>query len=654
MKRLLITSCILGTASALHLNPAPPQALQKHQSTIEYVQALVNHGDIKSVPEINEFNQIKKKQENATTNPSNTELISPTLDFPTGGTGGTGGMGGMGEKGETGTSEQIKQIEQIEQIEQFRVSGGTKVQEQEQDITLHGSNAVKTLATVLSQLLQQGATFHEMKIKTESLRSQIAIDQNNAKQMYTIDTNFCIETTNTLKQEEQQWKNKLKHAKITVQVASITAQRADVAANMLGKTVQSEATALNNQKATQKLLKQLNTVVEQHRIGTQQSFDRVRNVLDDVDADVTYGLRNKQADGISTLLLQQKQSESFKKSLHKLRGSKPTQLDGRDLLQTLDETLSTLRRNVTKTESATDSGTINIPFSNDINVQNSNEIQIEHERLLTSKSISYQRLSTEKSVLADIQLQYSTVVNENVHENQRCTSIKNTYDNEKRDRENALVLIEELLPLINEAENGGSLWPEDLGTKIEQVLASKGTSVSATLSNSALPIERPVPVGYQCIEYVSAGDSLASISEKYYLSNLNGSDLLRSSNRNLLADIDEQGNYYPNVGARLIIPTSEVTALTQNLCVMELVKPTPMKEISTIKNKIPMWCTSPTPTEKRRWQGHRDETTTCEPHGSCQKNTGLCVCNRGWGHAMCKSKLCSKTCTRHGKCDHRK
>ena len=107
----------------------------------------------------------------------------------------------------------------------------------------------------------------------------------------------------------------MKHAKITVQVASITTQRADVAANMLGKTVQSEATALNNQKATQKLLKQLNTVVEQHRIGTQQSFDRVRNVLDDVDADVTYGLRNKQADGISTLLLQQKQSESFKKSL---------------------------------------------------------------------------------------------------------------------------------------------------------------------------------------------------------------------------------------------------------------------------------------------------------------------------------------------------
>ena len=89
MKRLLITSCILGTASALHLNPEK-QALQKHQSTIEYVQALVNHGDIKSVPEINEFNQIKKKQENATTNPSNTtnssvatELISPTLDFPT-------------------------------------------------------------------------------------------------------------------------------------------------------------------------------------------------------------------------------------------------------------------------------------------------------------------------------------------------------------------------------------------------------------------------------------------------------------------------------------------------------------------------------------------------------------------------------------------
>ena len=63
-----------------------------------------------------------------------------------------------------------------------------------------------------------------------------------------------------------------------------------------------------------KIIKQLNTVVEQHRIGTQQSFDRVRNVLDDVDADVTYGLRNKQADGISTLLLQQKQSESFKKS----------------------------------------------------------------------------------------------------------------------------------------------------------------------------------------------------------------------------------------------------------------------------------------------------------------------------------------------------
>ena len=137
------------------------------------------------------------------------------------------------------------------------------------------------------------------------------------------------------------------------------------------------------------------------------------------------------------------------------------------------------------------------------------------------KRRSTEGLSTEKSVLADIQLQYSTVVNENVHENQRCTSIKNTYDNEKGDRENALVLIEELLPLINEAENGGSLWPEDLGTKIEQVLASKGTSVSATLSNSVSPIERPVPVGYQCIEYVSAGDSLASISEKYYLSNLN-------------------------------------------------------------------------------------------------------------------------------------
>ena len=93
-----------------------------------------------------------------------------------------------------------------------------------------------------------------------------------------------------------------------------------------------------------------------------------------------------------------------------------------------------MRRNVTKTESATDSGTINIPFSNDINVQNSNEIQIEHERLLTSKSISYQRLSTEKSVLADIQLQYSTVVNENVHENAHCAcAIYTCQDNNSQD-----------------------------------------------------------------------------------------------------------------------------------------------------------------------------------------------------------------------------
>ena len=118
--------------------------------------------------------------------------------------------------------------------------------------------------------------------------------------------------------------------------------------------------------------------------------------------------------------------------------------------------------------------------------------------------------------------------------------------------------------------------------------------------------DRAVPIGYQCIQRVSAGESLASIAEKYHVDIID----LRRANKALLVDVLEETQtqtqeekneillFYPNVHARLVIPSRLVDANTLHFCTMELAQPTPpipMKSKGSNEVSILLiskwWCT---------------------------------------------------------------
>ena len=283
--------------------------------------------------------------------------------------------------------------------------------------------AVSTLASTLSALLQHGATFQEIKEATESLRSHVAVEQNNAEQMHVIDTNFCEESLLRLRQSEKTLHHKLQNALMGVNIARTTAQRTVRATIVLTQSIAAERAARHSQHITSVLLSQLNRLGTAHVAETTKNVLRIKDVMEDVDADVAYGMRaqdNAQqppedaARAASLLQTQTVTATLLRSNKQKQKPPKPppplppppAAAAKVDLMNTLDATFHALRTNVSRLESTLMSSPLPTKSTDSMTPTGStNEvISAQYNQLLIKKAAASNRLAMDETILSDVSL----------------------------------------------------------------------------------------------------------------------------------------------------------------------------------------------------------------------------------------------------------
>ena len=217
-----------------------------------------------------------------------------------------------------------------------------------------------------------------------------------------------------------------------------------------------------------------------------------------------------------------------------------------------------------------------------------------------------QRLTDAESMLSNIR-EFSGSVTRS------CERKSNRYNLENKERVRTIRIATDLLVAVEAAAKGAS-FPDEL-VHIERELENYEKPLGKYVPiGIRVGTQAPLKAGKECAYYVKAGDSTASIAQKFTIDEA----ALRKANpsiEHLYYDRNLKV-IYPPKGTRLTVPRNRLTKKSvAEFCKVE--RPTEAASIDTPeKSEMAAWC-----------QVHVDvnDKQSCGHHGICmEKTNGLC------------------------------
>ncbi len=559
----------------------------------------------------------------------------------------------------------------------------------EESDTLEDGNALATLGRQVTELIHSGASFAQVRATLSSLRRQIAVDANNAANYEHMDSMLCQDSENVVSTQLAAAQTNSAVAIAALREGQRNMKFASNAVAQFGRTVLAKQNALANAHEQEKILEGLDIQQETDAKRFSSTEHDTRGILDDVDAMVSYGLRNHIAEEDKT---SDKVDSASTRSLLEIGGKtigfdnvsttmpaatpRTATSSGRETLEDISKMVTSLGEGLAQQDLDT------TPLSSDFEAAGSPLTELrsqaqadldpatlsdDYSRLLHARIAASLQLAAAEQEMSDAR-RLLAFAKDSAHTVRiECKMKQEHYHKTREDRHQASALIAEVMQLVAAAEAGGKSWPNDMSAI--HALVRKGTDTNTGSNNDSdsnkngakgdrtpTTTEKPsVQAGYQCVHYVTAGESTASIAEMFRINEAE----LRRTNPEAMSHLDRRGNFYPTVGTRLILPARHVVDSTKHLCNIEVARATTSGDYGAkpksehwssyaIHPNVPVWCVG-----DRHTPSPILSAPTCGVHGMCDITTGVCACNPGFEGPLCTDLACPKGCRLHGRgrCD---
>jgi hypothetical protein len=559
---------------------------------------------------------------------------------------------------------------------------------------LHGATSTERLKEALGVLLANNATFQEMENVIGGLSSQVKVDKNSADLIHSMDARGCAHSIGEYSQEVSSALSSRNQYKQQVQDREKDLDQANKRMSAWAKEnkyAKDTLKDLNTRAATLKSLEAVEKATADAHVGLKRALGNTMAILDDglqkalLKSDPEYkeddenseSAQLKRSIGENNITKQVEEADDsaavpaslLEEDSDLLTSNAPKSYQMHKLPQhQFDEWHKTIVAHnnlnaisneidgVVRTKAVDVSKAINAPLlkseykdmgkglseeAKEVKKRYSVSSQTaEYDRLRTRKTQAKAALASAQQRLADAESLLSNIREFSGSVTRSCERKSNRYNRENKERVRTIRIATDLLVAIEAAANGAS-FPDEL-MHIERELENYEKPLGKYVPiGIRVGTQAPLKAGKECAYYVKAGDSTASIAQKFTV----GEAALRKANpsiEHLYYDRNLKV-IYPPKGTRLTVPRNMLTKkAVAEFCKIE--RPTEAAAVpdTTEKSEMAAWC-----------QAHVDahDKRSCGHHGICmEKTNGMCKCNPGWGGPMCKTKLCHDECEKHGMC----